>query len=102
MDVDKFKSLKPLRNEILVKVDEEKKETKSGILLPKEQDNMPSTGEVIDVGPGIYNDAGKFIEAGVNVGDRIAFLKNAGYKFETEDQGDVEIVSSEHVLAVIG
>lgn len=56
--------MKPLRDLVLIKVDEVKKKTESGILIQENWKSLPLTGEVLATGP---------LVAVVKKGDRVSF-----------------------------
>ena len=92
----------PLGDRVLVKPAEKEGEKKlaSGIILPASADkDKLYTGEVIAVGPGKLNDAGKRIPPDVAVGDTIVFkkpwdepLKLDGEEYYVLSESDISLV----------
>ncbi|MFA4818358.1 MAG: co-chaperone GroES [Patescibacteria group bacterium] len=79
--------LKPLGDHLVVKVNQEDKTTKGGILLPDTVDKeKQETGEVIAVGPGKLMDNGNRAAMEVKVGDKILFKKYALDEFKLDDE----------------
>jgi chaperonin GroES len=69
---------RPLHDRVVVKrIDAEEKST-GGIIIPDTAKEKPQQGEVIAVGPGGRDEAGKLIPLDVNVGDRVLFGKWSG------------------------
>ena len=52
-------AFRPLGDRVLVKRVEEEAKTKGGIIIPDTAKEKPQEGEVIAVGPGARDDAGK-------------------------------------------
>jgi chaperonin GroES len=57
-------------------------------------------GEVVAVGPGARDEAGKLVEIGVQAGDRILFGKWSGTEFRIEGE-DLLIMKESDILGVI-
>src|SRR5437660_2779433 len=55
-----------------------------GIIIPDTAKEKPSEGEVISVGPGGRDEAGKIIPIEVKVGDRVLFGKWSGTEVKIE------------------
>jgi len=67
-----MKKMKALADRIIVKQDKQETKTESGIFLPDDQKNRPSTGTVVAVGRGLENSP-----VTLKVDDRIIFNANA-------------------------
>ena len=76
--------LKPLADRVLVKVDEEEKKTKGGILLPDTAQKKSQKGTVIAIGSGKMLDNGVRTSFEVKVGDRVLLAKYSGVDIEEE------------------
>ena len=70
--------IKPLGDRLLVKPLEGEEVTPGGIVLPETAKEKPQKGEVLAVGPGARDEAGKRIAMDVAVGNKILFAKYAG------------------------
>jgi chaperonin GroES len=69
---------RPLHDRVVVtRIDAEDK-TAGGIIIPDTAKEKPSEGEVISVGPGGSDEAGKIIPIDLKVGDRVLFGKWSG------------------------
>jgi len=85
--------VKPLNDNVLVKVKKQEKKTKGGIVLPDTADDeKPQEGEVIEVG-----DDKKI---GVKKGQTIIFAKYSGSEIKLEEE-EYLIIKAEDVLAVV-
>ena len=69
--------LKPLGDRVIVEVLEEEETTISGIVLPDTAKEKPQRGNVLEVGPGRYED-GKLVPLDVTKGDEVIFSKYGG------------------------
>src|SRR3982074_2328291 len=69
---------RPLHDRVVVtRIDADSK-TAGGIIIPDTAKEKPSEGEVISVGPGGRDEAGKLIPIDLKAGDRVLFGKRAG------------------------
>jgi len=71
-------ALKPLGNRVVIEPIEEDDKTAGGIYLPENAKEKPQRGNVLAVGAGERDDAGKRIPLDVAVGDEVLFAKYAG------------------------
>ena len=69
---------RPLHDRVVVKRVEAESKTASGIIIPDTAKEKPSEGEVVAVGPGGRDEAGKLIPIDVKAGDRVLFGKWSG------------------------
>jgi len=69
--------LKPLGDRVIVEVLDEEETTISGIVLPDTAKEKPQRGNVLEVGPGRYED-GKLVPLDVTKGDEVIFSKYGG------------------------
>jgi chaperonin GroES len=89
----------PLGDRILVRRIEEQEKTKGGIIIPDSAKEKPQIGEVIAVGPGVYNDDGKRTPLDVKTGDYIVFGKWSGTEVKLDSE-DFIIMKESDVLGV--
>lgn len=83
---------KPLNKRVLVKLDEQKKQTESGIFIPESAQNDFSTGKVKAVG----NEA-----VLVKAGDKIMFAHTVGIDIEIDGETFRLIPDESYIDAVI-
>ena len=75
---------RPLHDRVVVtRVDADDK-TAGGIIIPDTAKEKPSQGEVVSVGPGGRDEAGKIIPIDLVVGDRVLFGKWSGMEVKIE------------------
>jgi len=69
---------RPLHDRVVVKRIESDEKTAGGIIIPDTAKEKPQQGEVVAVGPGGRDDAGKLIPLDVKEGDVVLFGKWSG------------------------
>jgi chaperonin GroES len=93
-------TFRPLHDRILVRRIEAEAKTAGGIIIPDTAKEKPSEGEVIAVGPGARDEAGKLVALDVKVGDRILFGKWSGTEIRLNGE-DLLIMKESDVMGVI-
>lgn len=81
------------------RIDAEEK-TKGGIIIPDSAKEKPSQGEILSVGPGGRDEAGKLIPIDLNVGDIVLFGKWSGTEVKIDGQ-EVLIMKESDIMGVI-
>ena len=84
---------RPLHDRVVVKRIEAEEKSTGGIIIPDTAKEKPQQGEVIAVGPGGRDEAGKLIPIDVQVGDRVLFGKWSGT--EAKIDGDEYLIMKE-------
>jgi chaperonin GroES len=69
---------RPLHDRVVVKRIESDDKTAGGIIIPDTAKEKPQQGEVVAVGPGGRDEAGKLIPIDVKAGDTVLFGKWSG------------------------
>lgn len=87
----------PLQDRIVLRKMEAKKETASGILLPKEQNDSPNVFIVEAVGPKVSEKLGYDLQPG----DKIIKGQYSGDDIKIEWEDNLTIVAAEYVLAKV-
>jgi chaperonin GroES len=72
---------RPLHDRVLVRRIEVQEKTAGGIIIPDTAKEKPVEGEVVAVGPGARDEAGKVVPLDVKAGDLVVFGKWAGTEF---------------------
>lgn len=91
---------KPLHDRVLVRRIEAEEKTAGGIIIPDTAKEKPMEGEVVAVGPGARDEAGKLIELDVERGQRILFGKWSGTEVRIEGE-DLLIMKESDILGII-
>jgi len=92
--------IRPLHDRVIVKRVEEERKTASGIVIPDSATEKPDQGEVIAVGPGKRDDAGKLIPMDVKVGDKVLFGKYSGQTVKVEGE-ELLVMREEDIMGVV-
>ena len=91
---------RPLHDRIVVKRIEAEEKTAGGIIIPDTVKEMPSQGEVVAVGPGGRDEAGKLIPIDIRAGDRVLFGKWSGTEVKIDGE-DLLIMKESDIFGVI-
>jgi chaperonin GroES len=91
---------RPLHDRIVVTRIDADARTPGGIIIPDTAKEKPSEGEVISVGPGGRDEAGKIIPIDLRVGDRVLFGKWSGTEVKI-DGVEYLIMKESDVMGVI-
>jgi chaperonin GroES len=87
----------PLQDRILLRKMEAKKETASGLILPKEQNDSPNLFVVEEVGPLVKEKLGYELKKG----DKIIKGQYSGDDIKIEGDENLTIIAAEYVLAKV-
>ena len=90
-------NVRPRRNYLIIEMVEDQNISAGGIIKPKRDKKQACIGRVLQVGPGSYDDEGKYHTCGVEVGDLIAYDINMRKTFNVEGE-DVVFLMSEGVF----
>jgi chaperonin GroES len=91
---------RPLHDRVVVKRIDPETKTKGGIIIPDTAREKPQQGEVVAVGPGGRDEAGKLIPIDVKVGDKILFGKWSGTEVVL-DGDELLIMKESDVMGVL-
>jgi chaperonin GroES len=69
---------RPLHDRVVVKRIDAEEKSAGGIIIPDTAKEKPSQGEIIAVGPGGRDEAGKLVPLDVQAGNRVLFGKWSG------------------------
>ena len=78
---------RPLHDRVVVKRIDAEEKTKGGIIIPDTAKEKPSQGEVIAVGPGGRDEAGKIVHPDVKSGDQRAVRQVVGHRGRARRRG---------------
>ncbi len=91
---------RPLHDRVVVRRVEEDTKTAGGIIIPDTAKEKPSQGQVIAVGPGARDEAGKLVPLEVKAGDKVLFGKWSGTEVKIDGQ-DLLIMKESDILGVL-
>ena len=91
---------RPLHDRVVIKRIEAEEKTTGGIIIPDTAKEKPQEGEIVAVGPGGRDEAGKLIPIDVKAGDRILFGKWSGTEVKIDGE-ELLIMKESDVMGVI-
>ena len=91
---------RPLHDRVVVRRVESEEKTKGGIIIPDTAKEKPQEGEIIAVGSGNRDEAGKLVALDVKAGDRVLFGKWSGTEIKLDGE-DLLIMKESDILGVI-
>jgi chaperonin GroES len=92
--------IRPLHDRVIIKRLDSERTTASGIVIPDNAAEKPDQGEVVAVGPGRRDEAGKLIAMDVKVGDRVLFGKYSGQAVKVDGQ-EFLVMREEDIMGVL-
>ena len=92
--------LVPLADKLVLRPIVQEEVLTSGIVIPDTAREKPNQGEVIAVGPGARDDAGKVIPLDLKPGDRVLFGKWSGTEVKIDGE-DLVIMKESDIFGVI-
>ena len=91
---------RPLHDRVVVKRIDAEDKTRGGIIIPDTAKEKPSQGEVLAVGPGGRDEAGKLIRIDLKIGDKVLFGKWSGTEVKLDGQ-ELLIMKESDVMGVV-
>ena len=91
---------RPLHDRVVVKRIDAEAKSAGGIIIPDTAKEKPQEGEVVAVGPGGRDEAGKIVKLEVKAGDRVLFGKWSGTEVKLDGK-DLLIMKESDIMGVI-
>ena len=91
---------RPLHDRVVVRRIDAEAKSAGGIIIPDTAQEKPSQGEIIAVGPGGRDEAGKLIPIDLKVGNKVLFGKWSGTEVKIDGQ-DLLIMKESDIMGVI-
>ena len=91
---------RPLHDRVVVKRIDAEAKSAGGIIIPDTAQEKPSQGEIVAVGPGGRDEAGKLIKLDVRAGDRVLFGKWSGTEVKLDGE-DLLIMKESDIMGII-
>jgi chaperonin GroES len=91
---------RPLHDRVVVERIDPEAKSAGGIIIPDTAQQKPSQGEIIAIGPGGRDDAGKLIPIDLKVGDRVLFGKWSGTEVKIDGQ-ELLIMKESDIMGVL-
>ena len=92
---------RPLHDRVVVRRVESESKTAGGIIIPDTAKEKPQEGEIIAVGSGARDEAGKLVPLDVKAGDRVLFGKWSGTEVKIGGE-DLLIMKESDILGIVG
>jgi chaperonin GroES len=92
--------VRPLHDRVVVKRIDAESKSAGGIIIPDTAQEKPSQGEIIAVGPGGRDEAGKLIPLDLKTGDRVLFGKWSGTEVKLDGE-ELLIMKESDIMGVI-
>jgi len=93
-------NLNPLHDRVVVQLAEPETTTSSGIVIPDNAKEKPSTGQVVAVGTGRVFDNGTKVPLTVKVGNTVMFGKQTGQSVKVNGE-EYTILREEDIFAIV-
>ncbi len=93
--------IKPIGDRVLIKPLDEKEVKKGGIIIPDSAKEKPQEGEVVALGTGKLDEAGKKIEFTVKKGDKVLISKYGGTEVKFDGVA-YQILREDDILGILG
>ena len=91
---------RPLHDRVAVRRLNAEEKTAGGIIIPDTAQEKPMEGEVIAVGAGARDEAGKLVPLDVKAGDRILFGKWSGTEVKLDGE-ELLIMKESDIMGII-
>ena len=91
---------RPLHDRVVVRRLEAEEKTAGGIIIPDTAKEKPMEGEVVAVGPGARDEAGKLVPLDVKSGDRILFGKWSGTEVKLDGE-ELLIMKESDIMGIV-
>jgi chaperonin GroES len=92
---------RPLHDRVVVKRINAENKSAGGIIIPDTAQEKPSQGEIVAVGPGGRDEAGKLIPVDVKVGNTVLFGKWSGTEVKLDGE-DLLIMKESDIMGIVG
>ncbi|GHC67837.1 co-chaperone GroES [Limoniibacter endophyticus] len=94
-------NFRPLHDRVVVRRVESEEKTAGGIIIPDTAKEKPQEGEIVAVGSGARDEAGKVVALDVKAGDRVLFGKWSGTEVKIGGK-DLLIMKESDIMGIIG
>ena len=91
---------RPLHDRVVVKRADAETKSAGGIIIPDTAGEKPQQGDVIAVGPGGRDEAGKLIPIDLKKGDKVLFGKWSGTEVKIDGK-DLLIMKESDIMGVL-
>ena len=93
-------NFRPLHDRVVVQRADAESKTTGGIIIPDTAGEKPQQGDVIAVGPGGRDEAGKLIPIDIKKGDKVLFGKWSGTEVKIDGK-ELLIMKESDIMGVL-
>ena len=93
-------AFRPLHDRVVVRRVDSEEKSAGGIIIPETAKEKPQEAEVVAVGPGARDEAGKLVPLDVKAGDRVLFGKWSGTEVKIDGQ-DLLIMKESDIMGIV-
>lgn len=91
---------RPLHDRVLLRRVEQNEKTAGGIIIPDTAKEKPMEGEIVAVGSGLRDEAGKVIALDVKAGDKVLFSKWSGTEVQINGE-ELLVMKESDIMGII-
>ena len=91
---------RPLHDRVVVKRLDAEEKTAGGIIIPDTAKEKPMQGQVVAVGPGGRDEAGKLVPLDLKAGDKVLFGKWSGTEVKLDGE-ELLIMKESDIMGII-
>jgi chaperonin GroES len=91
---------RPLHDRVVVRRVKGEEKSKGGIYIPDTVQEKPQEGEVVAVGPGARDEAGRTVPLDVKAGDRVLFGKWSGTEVKIDGE-ELLIMKESDIMGIV-
>ena len=91
---------RPLHDRVVIKRIDADEKSKGGIIIPDTAKEKPMQGEVVAVGPGGRDEAGKLVPIELKAGDKVLFGKWSGTEVKLDGE-ELLIMKESDIMGVL-
>jgi len=92
---------RPLHDRVVVRRVESETKSAGGIIIPDSAQEKPQEGEIVSIGSGARDEAGKLVPLDVKAGDLVLFGKWSGTEVRIGGE-DLLIMKESDIMGVVG
>jgi chaperonin GroES len=93
-------NFRPLHDRVVVKRVDSETKSAGGIIIPDSAAEKPQQGEIIAVGPGARDEAGKLVPLDVKKGDKVLFGKWSGTEVKIDGK-ELLIMKESDIMGIL-
>ncbi len=92
---------RPLHDRVVVRRVDSESKSAGGIIIPDSAQEKPQEGQIVSVGSGARDEAGKLVPLDVKAGDNVLFGKWSGTEVKIGGE-DLLIMKESDIMGIVG